>query len=193
MNNVHAKPTPDRELESRLGLGRGGKQRRRWLWLAGTLAALVIGTVWYELRSGTGHTYVTQPVVRGTLAVNVSATGTLAPRDQVDVGAEVSGRIDKLFVDFNDHVKKGQVLALINTDQYVAQLQQAKASLAQAQATLRQSTLTHERYAALDKNSAVSRELLNTSTGDLARAAAGVDLARAQVQQDQTLLSYCTI
>ena len=40
--------------------------------------------------------------------------------DQVDVGAEVSGRIDKLYVDFNDHVKKGEVLALINTDQLAA-------------------------------------------------------------------------
>ncbi len=125
--------------------------------------------------------------------MNVSATGTLAPRNQVDVGAEVSGRIDKLFVDFNDHVKKGQVLALINTDQYAAQLQQAQASLAQAEATLQQAKLTHERYVALDKNSAISRELLNTSTGDLMRAAAGIQLARAQVQQDQTLLSYCTI
>jgi HlyD family secretion protein len=148
---------------------------------------------WFYLRSEPVHKYVTKRVTRGTLAVTVSATGTLAPRTQVDVGAEVSGRIDKLMVDFNDHVRKGQVLALINTDQYTAQLQQAQASLAQAQATLQQSRMTYERYVALEKHNAVSRELLNTSTGDLARATAGVKLARAQVQQDQTLLSYCTI
>jgi HlyD family secretion protein len=136
---------------------------------------------------------VTKPVTRGTLAVTVSATGTLAPRNQVDVGAEVSGRIEKLMVDFNDHVKKGEVLALINTDQYAAQLQQARASLAQAEATLQQTSLTHARDAELGRRDAVPRELLNTSTGDLARAVAGVNLARAQVQQDQTLLSYCTI
>jgi len=163
------------------------------MWIGGAIVVLALGGGWYSLRSGAAHTYVSKPVTRGTLAVNVSATGTLAPRNQVDVGAEVSGRIDKLFVDFNDRVKKGQVIALINTDQYVAQLQQAQASLAQAQATLVQSTLTHERYTALDKTNAISRELLNTSTGDLARAVAGVALARAQVQQDQTLLNYCTI
>jgi HlyD family secretion protein len=193
VNDSKVKPTPDRELESRLGLGRKKDRRRRWLWIGGVAVVLAIGLGWYALGSGRAHIYVTKPVTRGTLAVNVSATGTIAPRNQVDVGVEVSGRIDKLFVDFNDHVKKGQILALINTDQYVAQLQQAQASLAQAQATLIQAALTHNRYVTLDKINAISRELLNSSTGDLARAAAGVALARAQVQQDQTLLSYCTI
>jgi HlyD family secretion protein len=192
VNDVRATPTPDRVLESRLGLGRRRKRRRLWLWIG--LALLVVGAAtWFYLRSGAAHTYVTKPVTRGTLAVTVSATGTLAPRNQVDVGAEVSGRIDRLMVDFNDHVTKGEVLALINTDQYLAQLQQARASLAQAQATLQQTSLTHARDAELGKRDAVPRELLNTSTGDLARAVAGVNLARAQVQQDQTLLSYCTI
>jgi HlyD family secretion protein len=192
VNDVRATPTPDRVLESRLGLGRKRKRRRLWLWIG--LALLAVGAAtWFYLRSGAAHTYVTKPVTRGTLAVTVSATGTLAPRNQVDVGAEVSGRIEKLMVDFNDHVKKGEVLALINTDQYAAQLQQARASLAQAEATLQQTSLTHARDAELGKRDAVPRELLNTSTGDLARAVAGVNLARAQVQQDQTLLSYCTI
>ncbi|HEY3638501.1 MAG TPA: efflux RND transporter periplasmic adaptor subunit [Rhizomicrobium sp.] len=192
MNDIHTKPVPDRMLESRIGLGRKGKRRRIWLWV-GLAVLLLAGASWLYLRGGPAHTYVTKQVSRGTLAVTVSATGTLAPRSQVDVGAEVSGRIDKLNVDFNDHVKKGQVLALINTDQYVAQLQQARATLAQAQATLQQTTLTHTRYAALGEHDAISRELLNTSTGDLARAAAGVKLAQAQVEQDETLLSYCTI
>jgi len=193
VNDVHSRPLPDQALASRLGLGRKTRRRRRWLWIGGAILIVAVGGGWLYLRSGPAHTYITKPVARGLLAVNVSATGTLAPRDQVDVGAEVSGRIDKLEVDFNDHVKKGQVLARINTDQYMAQLQQAQASLAQAQATLEQSTLTHDRYAELEKHNAISREQLNTSVGDLARAVAGVALARAQVQQDQTQLAYCTI
>jgi HlyD family secretion protein len=191
VNDIHVAPKPDKTLASTIGLGRRGR-RRRWLWIGGAAAILAIGA-WFFMRGGAAHTYVTRPVVRGILAVNVSATGTLAPRNQVDVGAEVSGRIDKLNVDFNDHVKKGEVIALINTDQYVAQLQQAQASLAQAQATLAQSKLTHDRYTELEKRNAISREQLNTSTGDLARAVGGVALAQAQVQQDQTLLNYCTI
>ena len=193
VTDVHTRPLADPLLASKLGIGRKGKRRRRWLWLGGAAAILAIGAGWLWLRGAQAHAYVTKPITRGTLAVTVSATGTLAPRDQVDVGAEVSGRIDKLEVDFNDHVKKGQLLARINTDQYMAQLQQAEASLEQAKATLEQVKLTHERYVALARNSAISREQLNTSTGDLARAIAGVDLARAQVQQDQTQLAYCTI
>jgi HlyD family secretion protein len=192
VNDIHVKPTLDPMLASRLGLGRTGRRRRRWWWIGGAIV-LAIGGSWFYLRSASAHSYLTKPVTRGLLAVNVSATGTLAPRTQVDVGAEVSGRIDKLEVDFNDHVKKGEVLARINTDQYQAQLNQAQASLEQAEATLRQTRLTHDRYVTLEHNNAISREQLNTSIGDLARAVAGVDLARAQVQQDQTQLAYCTI
>ncbi len=144
-------------------------------------------------RGGAAHSYVTKPVTHGDLAVTVSATGTLAPRDQVDVGSEVSGKIDKLEADFNDHVKKGQVLARINTDQLVAQLQQAEATLEQAQATLDQMTLTHKRYTTLVKGNAMSQEQLNVSQGDFGRAKAGVGLARAQVDQDKTLLLKATI
>ena len=136
---------------------------------------------------------MTKPVTHGDLAVNVSATGTLAPRDQVDVGSEVSGKIDALDADFNDHVKKGQVLARINTDQLKAQLEQARATLAQAQATLSQMSQTHRRFATLVKGNAMSQEQLNISVGDLARAKAGVGLARAQVRQDETMLSKATI
>ena len=192
VNDIHTRPRPDPALAARLDIGRKGKRRWRY-WVGALVILLLIVGGWLLFGRSSAHTYVTKPVARGTLAVTVSATGTLAPRDQVDVGAQVSGRIDKLEADFNDHVKKGQVLARINTDQYVAQLQQAQASLEQAQATLTQVRLTHDRYEALNKIHAISLEQLNTSTGDLARAVAGVDLAQAQVDQDKTQLAYCTI
>lgn len=192
MNHTHATPAPDQDIASTLGLGRKGKRRRRWWWIGGGIVvALLAGG--FMLRGGASHSYVTKPVTKGTLAVTVSATGTLAPRDQVDVGAEVSGRIDVLTVDFNDHVTKGQVLARINTDQLKAQLQQARATLSQAEATLQQTSQTNARYLALSHDNALSKEQLNLSKGDLARARAGVALARAQVDQDQTMLSKATI
>jgi HlyD family secretion protein len=192
VNDTHVAPAPDQDIASRLGLGRKGKRRKRWIWIGGAVGVVLIAGV-FMMRGGTAHTYVTKPVTRGTLAVTVSATGTLAPRDQVDVGAEVSGRIDVLTVDFNDHVTKGEVLARINTDQLKAQLQQARATLAQAEATLRQMSQTNARYIALARGNALSKEQLNISRGDLARAKAGVGLARAQVEQDQTMLSKATI
>lgn len=192
MNDARTMPTPDRDLASKLGIGVKKRFRRRWWWIGGgVVLVLIVGG--FMLRSGPAHSYVNKPVSHGDLAVTVSATGTLAPRDQVDVGSEVSGKIDKLEADFNDHVKKGQVLARINTDQLVAQLQQAEATLAQAEATLTQMTQTHRRYSTLVKGNAMSQEQLNISVGDLARAKAGVGLAKAQVDQDKTMLLKATI
>ena len=193
MTDTRLAPAPDQEMASRLGLDRKGRRWRRWVfWIVAILIVVGIG-LYVMSRGKADHAYVFRPVTRGTLAVNVSATGTLAPRDQVDVGSEVSGKIDKLDADFNDHVKKGQVLARINTDQLVAQLQQAEATLEQAQATLDQMTQTHSRYSTLVKGNAMSQEQLNVSQGDFGRAKAGLSLARAQVDQDKTMLSKATI
>ena len=115
-----APKSTDADLAQRLRLGsRNGLSRRSWI-LIGLGAAAVIILALVFLRKGPPAAYVTQEVTRGPLAVTVSATGTLQPRDQVDVGAEVSGRIDALYVDYNDHVKKGEKLAKINTDQIEA-------------------------------------------------------------------------
>ncbi len=137
-------------MAARLGLGaitRPKFTRTQWFWIAGGVVAALIG-----LRSMFGGTpppvYLTQAVTHGNLALSVSATGTLAPRDQVDVGAEVSGRIDAVLVDFNDHVKKGEKLARINTLNFEAALAQSRASLAQAQATLVQAAQIRARTAA---------------------------------------------
>jgi HlyD family secretion protein len=193
VNDYRTAPAPDQDLASKVGIGRNGKSRRRWWWIGGAGAVAILIAVIVASGGKPPHTYVTKPVTHGDLAVTVSATGTLAPRDQVDVGSEVSGKIDKLEADFNDHVKKGQVLARINTDQLVAQLQQAQATLDQAQATLNQMRQTHERYTALEKGNALSKEQLNVSVGDLERAKAGVELAKAQVDQDKTMLLKATI
>ena len=144
-------------------------------------------------RGGAKPVYVFQPVGHGALTLSVSATGTLAPRVQVDVGAEVSGRIDELYVDYNDHVTKGQKLALINTDQIMAQLGQARATLMQAQATLAQSEATFHRDEELLKSRALSQQQYDAAKADYLRAKGGVALAAAQVQQNETQLTKATI
>ena len=156
----------------------------------GALAAILLLSRFF---AGSAPSYITQSVLRGPLSVTVSATGTLAPRDQVDVGAEISGRIDSIAVDFNDRVRKGQVLARINTDQLQAQLAQARATLDQSQATLQQNEDTIRRDRALAKSGAVSPQQLVAAEGDYGRARAGVALATAQVKQDETMLSKATI
>jgi HlyD family secretion protein len=111
----------------------------------------------------------------------------------VTVGAEVSGKIDALFVDYNDQVKQGQKLAQINTEATEAQLLQSRGALAQARATLIQNEATFKRYTELLKSNALSQEAYNSARGDYARAQAGVDQAAAQVQAYETQLTKATI
>jgi HlyD family secretion protein len=185
----------DRDLVSRLGLGAlapRGLTRTHWIWIAAGVVVALIG-LWWLFGGPAAPVYVTQAVSRGDLAITVSATGTLAPRDQVDVGAEVSGRIDAVLVDFNDHVKKGQKLALINTLNFEAALEQSRATLAQAEATLVQSAQIATRTNALMRSNAASRQAMDSANADYLRAQAGVRLAQAQVSANATILSKATI
>jgi HlyD family secretion protein len=166
--------------------------RRQWLYIGG--GTLIVLLVLRFLFGGSAPVnYLTKPITHGDLSITVSATGTLAPRDEVDVGAEVSGKIDALYVDFNDHVKKGQKLARINTLNFEAALAQSRAALAQAIATLVQASQTRQRTYALMRSNAASRQALDAANADLARADAGVKLARAQVNSNETTLAKATI
>lgn len=191
----NVQPQADRNLVERLGLGAIAKPKlTRNHWIAIGIAVVVLLVVLRAVFWSTpAPVYLVQPVTRGDLAIGVSATGTLAPRHQVDVGAEVSGRIDSVSVDFNDRVRKGQQLARINTLNFEAQLAQARATLAQAQATLLQASQTRLRIVALLRSNAASRQQLDAASADLARADAGVRLARAQVTAGETTLAKATI
>ena len=90
-------------------------------------------------RGAAGKTsYVTQEVTRGDMTVTVTATGNLEPRNQVDIGSELSGTIRTVNVDVNDEVKAGQVLAVLDTTRLKAQVLQARSSLASAEARVLQ-------------------------------------------------------
>jgi len=196
LNNQVVPPAPDKDLIGRLGLNqlrtRKFNRNQKAMIAVGGLIVLIL-LLRLIFGGAPGAQYVTGEVTQGPLAVTVSATGTLAPRDQVDVGSEVSGRIDALYADYNDHVTKGEKLARINTDQIMAQLDQARATLAQAAATLTQDRDTIARYAKLRKSNAVSPQEYDTAVGDYGRAKGGMALAAAQVKSDETLLTKATI
>lgn len=116
--------------------GRG----RRWVWATVTiLALLAAGVLFMTLRDSSKASvqYRTEKVLRGDLTVTVSATGTLEPLNQVEVGTEISGIIRSIEVDYNDRVKRGQVLARLDTEKLEAELLQAKATLEAREADLR--------------------------------------------------------
>lgn len=136
--------------------------------------------------------FVTQPVKRGDLSSTVSATGALEGKDTVSVGAETSGRVKAVHVDFNDAVKAGQLLAEIDPSSIKAALQQSQAQLAaaranvkNAEATAREAALTAERTKALAADGLVSAQQLEQALAAADRAHASVESAKAQVTVSQ--------
>ncbi|MDD3576086.1 MAG: efflux RND transporter periplasmic adaptor subunit [Halothiobacillus sp.] len=120
----------------------GGSRWKRWLLIVLAVVVLVAGYRLFRGQETNTPQYVTQPVQRGDLTVEVTATGTLAPTNQVDVGIEVSGTIKEVLVDYNDKVKVGQPLALLDPTKLEAQLRQSTAALDAARARVQQAEAT---------------------------------------------------
>lgn len=196
-------PTPPTEGDLDEFLGAQPESRQMvWLKRIAIIAIVIVAALvlWRCVR-GTGNdvAYATQPVERGDLTVSVSATGNLAPTNQVDVGSELSGLITEVNVDNNDRVTKGQVLARLDTSRLQDTLNQSKAALAsaiaqvaQAQATAQQDKANLARLEEVFRISGgkvPSRTELDTGRADYARAVAGVRTAEAQVTQAQAQVS----
>ncbi|HEX7656199.1 MAG TPA: efflux RND transporter periplasmic adaptor subunit, partial [Sphingomonas sp.] len=143
--------------------------------------------------------YATEPVKRGALTTTVSATGKLAPVNQVTVGSQLSGLVTEVAVDVNDHVTKGQALALIDPEQIDDQIRQAKAQLAanqaavnEARATLEQSQATLDRYQQVSKLSGgrvPAKTEMEGAIADRDRAAGALKVALANVQASNASLA----
>ena len=169
--------------------------RRRVLALAAAgLAALAVALAWL-LRDGGGDgvQYRTEALARGSLVVTVSATGNLQPTTQVDVGSELSGTIEDVFVDDNDVVTQGEVLARLDTTKLENQLTESRASLAAAQAGVLEAAASVEearanlarlrRVAELSGGKVPSQADLDAAAATLKRAEAASVSAEASVQQ----------
>ncbi len=168
--------------------------RRRWL-LPTVIAFLLAAVVYWVIssRNGSGEQgYRTEAVTRGEIRTAISATGTLSATATVDVGTQVSGILQTVDVDFNDAVKKDQIIARIDPSTYQARLDQAYASLASASAGLNESKAS-ARNAEADysrKSDLAKRQLVSRTDADLAlamrdQARARIISANAQVKQQQ--------
>lgn len=164
---------------------------RRWRWLAlGLLAtgALAAGAVaWERARQPKPPSYVTAPLAKGELVQTVTAVGTLAPVDAVDLGAEVTGRLVRVLVDVNDSVRTGQIMAEIDPEQLQArvreseaQLESASANQTSARVSLAEARVRAERVAALHQQGLASGDEHDTARAALERAEAALGVASAQ-------------
>src|SRR5215469_12245349 len=129
--------------------------KRFFPWLMVIVGLLLIAFVVRQCRNGNAEAYQTATVTRGPITQAVTATGTLNPVVNVQVGSQVSGNIQKLFADFNSEVKAGQTVAQIDPMLFQAAVTQAEGDLASAQAALELAKVNAARIQKLftDKNS----------------------------------------
>lgn len=187
------KPTPIPSKARKVPSGKFSWSRQ------GLVAAIVIAVVggglyFYRQREAvaSASAYRTATVERGDIRVAISSTGTLSAISTVTVGSQISGQVTQVLADYNDKVRKGQVIARIDPKTYEAQIAEGNAQIANAQATLSQAraTLLNAELDYRRKADLGARQLVARSDVDLARAA--LDQARAQVSAAQAQISQQT-
>lgn len=173
------------EVEKTLGIG--VHHKRRWP-LYALLGALALGIAvflvvrWVAARQAASiPAYETVAVVRADLSVTVTATGTLQGLSTVEVGAEVSGKVIRVLVDYNDTVEVGQIMALIDPEQSQAAFDQSTASVAAANASTRLSEATVRESAAAYTRAKSQAEAGITATKDVEAAKATWERAKASL------------
>lgn len=178
-----------------------------WILVGGCFAIAVV--VW--LLSGNKKdeqvSFVTEEVAPANIQNSITATGSVEPVDTVAVGTQVSGIIDKIYVDFNSTVKKGQVLAVLDTKNLTSTLNSAKANLQSAQANLQSANAAlgyqranYNRYKALYQKGLISandfesaRLSYRQAEEQVAMMKESVVAAQESVRTAQTNLGYATI
>ncbi|SDY61038.1 efflux RND transporter periplasmic adaptor subunit [Nitrosomonas sp. Nm33] len=160
------------------------------------LVILVSGAIYgytnKKLESGKDE-YRTKTVDRGDIVQIISANGTVTPLELVNVGTQVSGTVSKIYVDFNDQVKTGQILAELDPALLKAQLQQSEANFKSAQATLKNVTNKVTRSRILLQKGFISNEALDEIEQQLDIAHAQVAISKANVERDRANLNYSVI
>src|SRR5436190_19320187 len=166
---------------------------RRNLIIVAVLALLGVALVFTRCGNSGATQFQTAAVTRGPITQAVTATGTLNPVVNVQVGSQVSGNIQKLFADFNSKVKAGEVVAQIDPALFKATVTQAEGDLASAQAALELAKVNATRTQKLftDKNS--SQQDLDQAIANLHQAEASVKIKQGALDKARADLDHCTI
>src|SRR5438874_1016127 len=162
-------------------------------WVALIIALLIVAFVVHQCRNAGGANYQTAIVTRGAITQAVTATGTLNPVVNVQVGSQVSGNIAKLFVDFNSQVKAGQVVAQIDPALFQATVTQAEGDLANAQAALELAKVNAKRTQDLFARKTSSQADLDQAMANLHQAEANVKIKQGALDKAKVDLEHCTI
>ncbi len=162
-----------------------------------TLAVLAVAAGGYCLFGGKGKkaeiSYETAKVERATLSSSVTATGTIEPVTEVEVGTQVSGIISHIYVDYNTEVKRGQVIAELDRTNLLSELNSAQSNLSAARSDLDYQRVNYNRYKALHDKGLVSDNEFETARLAYDQAKSTYDARTEAVKKAQTNLGYATI
>ena len=178
-----------------------------WILVGGCFAIAVAAWLLSGNKKDEQVSFVTEEVAPANIQNSITATGSVEPVDTVAVGTQVSGIIDKIYVDFNSTVKKGQVLAVLDTKNLTSTLNSAKANLQSAQANMQSANAAlgyqranYNRYKALYQKGLVSandfesaRLSYRQAEEQVAMMKESVVAAQESVRTAQTNLGYATI
>src|ERR1041384_6081457 len=157
------------------------------------VALLILLFVVRQCQHIGGSNYQTATVTRGAITQLVTATGTLNPVTNVQVGSQVSGNIQKLFADFNSQVKSGQVVAQIDPALFQATVTQAEGDLASAQAAFELARVNADRMQKLFVQKKSSQQDLDSAMATLHQAEANVKIKQGALDKAKADLDHCTI
>ena len=169
--------------------------KRKMIWYGLALIVVIVGG--YAIINGRSSSQVLKydfaTISRGDLESTISATGALSPLTTVDVGTQVSGTIDSVYVDFNDNVKQGQVLAVLDTVLLKTTVLDADANLQRAKAQLEQAQSDYERNLKLFNEKLISDADFLTAKVAVKSQEASVKSAEAALERAQRNLQYAVI
>ncbi|MBN2598529.1 efflux RND transporter periplasmic adaptor subunit [Labilibaculum sp.] len=169
--------------------------KKKFIYIGSVVVVLAIVFFVYRYFAGnkTAITVETSKIEKGTISNTITATGTLEAVKTVEVGTQVSGVIEKIFVDFNSQVKRGQLLALLDETPLLAQLEQSKSSVDQAEAQVKYQKATFERYKALIVKKLIAQSDFDLAEYNYSNAAAGLNNAKSVYDKNKINLSYARI
>ena len=171
------------------------KLRISKIWIAVVVIVIVAVATW-AMSGGKKEkdiNFKEEKVALKTLQNSVTATGTIEAVTSVTVGTQVSGIVNKLYVDYNSQVKKGQVIAELDKTNLLSELNTAKANLASAQSSLNYQAANMERYKTLYKKGLVSADEYENALLTYRQTKEQVASSKENVQRAQTNLGYATI
>lgn len=171
--------------------------KKKIIIISSILMILLVGCFLFGLNKKSESKFVLAKLSRGDITEIVSASGIINPISYIDVGTQVSGRIQKIYVDYNSLVKKGQLLAEIDPAAFESNVAREKANLDVAKAQVMSAEASRDYYekhlariSKLNKQNYSADKELDQAQKDYDTAVANVALYKAQVEQAQAALDY---